>query len=189
MSRESGIRQRSRPVSPPSPAGGGDSTSAVRESSARERVDDYEVGYGKPPEHTRFKRGRSGNPKGRPKGSKNFKTLIDRELDAKVVIREAGKRQQLSKREVVAKQLVKKALEGQDRAIAAIIKLDEALEAVMKAHEAAGEAAATEESLDEDDRAILADFTAQILEKHGRTGGQAADGTAGDANETEEVEP
>ncbi len=189
MSRESGIRQRSRPVSRPSSPAADATVAASPDSSARERVDEYAVGYGKPPRNTRFKPGRSGNSKGRPKGSKNFKTLIDRELDAKVVIREAGKRQQLSKREVVAKQLVKKALEGQDRAIAAIIKLDEALEAVMKAHEAAGEAAATEESLDEDDRAILADFTAQILEKHGRTGGQAADGTAGDANETEEVEP
>ncbi len=180
------IRHRSRPVSDASAPVGSDKIPVSPTPSARERVDEYAVGYGKPPEHTRFKRGRSGNPKGRPKGSKNFKTLIDRELDAKVVIREAGKRQQLSKREVVAKQLVKKALEGQDRAIAAIIKLSEELEAVVKAYEAAGEAAATEESLDEDDRAILADFTAQILEKHGRTSGQAADGAAGDAHETEE---
>jgi stress response protein YsnF len=32
---------------------------------------DYDVGYGKPPKHSRFKKGKSGNPAGRPKGSKN----------------------------------------------------------------------------------------------------------------------
>jgi hypothetical protein len=39
----------------------------------------YEVGYGKPPANTRFPRGLSGNPKGRPKGSKNLATIALRE--------------------------------------------------------------------------------------------------------------
>jgi hypothetical protein len=41
---------------------------------------DYEVGYGKPPKHTRFKPGQSGNPKGRPKASKDFRSLLHRAL-------------------------------------------------------------------------------------------------------------
>ena len=41
---------------------------------------DYEVGYGKPPRHTRFELGRSGNPQGRPGGSKNLLTLLNEAL-------------------------------------------------------------------------------------------------------------
>jgi hypothetical protein len=68
----------------------------------------YEVGYGKPPRHTRFEKGRSGNPAGRPPGSKNFRTLISAALDEKVQIVENGRRRQISKREVIAQQLVNK---------------------------------------------------------------------------------
>ena len=47
-----------------------------------EKQDDYEVGYGKPPRHTWFKKGQSGNPRGRPCGSKNLKTLLSEALRA-----------------------------------------------------------------------------------------------------------
>ena len=43
-------------------------------------TDAYEVGYGKPPRHTRFPKGRSGNPKGRPPRSKNIGALLTRAL-------------------------------------------------------------------------------------------------------------
>ena len=42
---------------------------------------DYEVGYGKPPRHTRFKRGRSGNPRGRHPGSRNLSTVLSEALN------------------------------------------------------------------------------------------------------------
>jgi hypothetical protein len=42
---------------------------------------DYEVGYGKPPRHSRFVKGQSGNPRGRPPGAKNMKTLLTKALN------------------------------------------------------------------------------------------------------------
>ena len=45
-----------------------------------DKESDYEVGYGKPPRHSRFVKGRSGNPRGRPPGTKNLKTLLSEAL-------------------------------------------------------------------------------------------------------------
>lgn len=76
----------------------------------------YQVGYQKPPSHTRFKPGVSGNAKGRPKGSRNFSTVIDRELNTRIEVTENGKRRRISKREAVVKQTVNKAAAGDPKA-------------------------------------------------------------------------
>jgi len=69
---------------------------------------DYKVGYKKPPLHTRFQKGQSGNPRGRPRGSKNLSTLLTDALNEPVVVTEDGKRRKISKRELGIRQLVNK---------------------------------------------------------------------------------
>ncbi len=73
---------------------------------------DYEVGYGKPPKATQFKKGRSGNPKGRPKGAKGVNASLKRELETKVTVREGSHELRISKAEAIAKRLTAGALKG-----------------------------------------------------------------------------
>ena len=77
----------------------------------------YVVGYGQPPKHSQFKKGQSGNPNGRPKGSLNVASVLERTLREKVIINENGKRQEITKLEAALKQLVNKAAAGDLRAV------------------------------------------------------------------------
>jgi hypothetical protein len=73
---------------------------------------DYEVGYGKPPKHTRFKKGKSGNSKGRPKGRKNTDRILRSLMDKKVSVRENGTTRELPLSEALVLRLFEKALNG-----------------------------------------------------------------------------
>lgn len=75
----------------------------------------YEVGYKKPPKHSRFKKGRSGNLKGRPKGRKNMRTILKDILDRNVTIRENGRTRRVKFPEAFANQLAVTALSGSTR--------------------------------------------------------------------------
>lgn len=81
----------------------------------------FEVGYGKPPRHTQFAKGKSGNPKGRGKGVRNFATEIQEELNTRVPITENGIRKKITKRKAVAKQLVNKAAAGDPKSIPVLL--------------------------------------------------------------------
>jgi Family of unknown function (DUF5681) len=112
------------------------------------RDSDYQVGYGKPPQHTRFKRGESGNPTGRPKGSKNLTTLLEKELKQRVVVTENGRRRRITKQEAMVKHLVNKAVSG-DRPLMQLL-LDE-----IRLLEARAASSPSGTNLDEADREVM----------------------------------
>jgi hypothetical protein len=78
---------------------------------------DYHVGYGKPPPHTRFVKGQSGNPRGRPPGTKNMGTLLNQALNELVVVTDQGGRRKVSKREAIVTQLVNRSAKADFKAI------------------------------------------------------------------------
>jgi len=85
-------------------------------ADAADEGDQYKVGYGRPPKPHQFPKGRSGNPKGRPKGARGLKTDLKAELTSLVAITENGKTKKITKQQVVLKSLVAKAAKGDTKA-------------------------------------------------------------------------
>ncbi|MBV8397618.1 MAG: hypothetical protein JOZ17_02615 [Acetobacteraceae bacterium] len=103
---------------------------------------DYDVGYGKPPLDTRFQKGRSGNPKGRPRGKKNMSTLLSAALDASIIVVENGRRKKITKREALITQLVNKSASADLKATQIVLAMLRELDGL--ADGTAGAAAFTE---------------------------------------------
>jgi hypothetical protein len=82
-----------------------------------EKAGSYKVGYRRPPKHGQFKKGQSGNPKGRPKGTQNLATVLASELRERVVINENGQRRTVTKMVAATKQLVNRAAGGDIKAL------------------------------------------------------------------------
>jgi len=117
---------------------------------------DYKVGYGKPPEHSRFKPGQSANPAGRKKGVPNFKTDVENTLHLPVQLSEAGKTKRVSTQQAALSRLKQKALGGDGRA------LDRALKLASKQSDEA-ESSETAGPMDAVDHAILTAFVEEVL--------------------------
>ena len=81
------------------------------------------VGYKKPPTHSRFKPGQSGNPKGRSRKRKGSAQLLQEVLDATCIVSEKGVAKKISLQQLVYKVLVANAVKGQPRASAQLFKL------------------------------------------------------------------
>ncbi|MBX3531901.1 MAG: hypothetical protein KF849_14930 [Rhizobiaceae bacterium] len=100
----------------------------AEEPRGRGAVASYDVGYGRPPRATRFRKGRSGNPKSRPKGSRSAKSLLEQALAAPVSISEGGTTRVIEQRMALFKSLVARAIKGDARAAALVVRLMEQLE-------------------------------------------------------------
>lgn len=83
----------------------------------------YEVGYRKPPKHTRFKPGQSGNPKGRKPGSRNVMTLLEQILFDTVKVRENGKVRHVPAIQACLINVRNQALKGDPKAMDRLFKL------------------------------------------------------------------
>ena len=127
---------------------------------------EYSVGYGRPPRNTQFKKGQSGNPKGRPSGSKNLSTLLDQALSAEVLATENGKRLKVTKREAMITQLVNKGASGDPRAIKLLLDEMRLIEIRMEA------SSPDSSSFDEGDREVMRLLRERVqrLVQHPETG-------------------
>jgi Family of unknown function (DUF5681) len=115
---------------------------------------DYSVGYGKPPTHSQFRPGQSGNPAGRRKGVRNLMTDVKRTLKVPISVKEGGRSRKISTQEGALLVLREKALKGDARA------LDRLIELAKHFNNEPSDTAAP--ALSADDQAMLADYRAEV---------------------------
>jgi hypothetical protein len=85
--------------------------------------DTYAVGYGRPPLHSRFKRGQSGNTKGRQKQSRNMRTVLQQVLSEDMQIREGGRVRRMPAFEALVRTTLSRAFKGDPKAMASLLVL------------------------------------------------------------------
>jgi len=85
--------------------------------------DGFAVGYKKPPQHSRFQPGRSGNPRGKQNGVRNFSTDVKRTLEVPVRLNDQGRARRVSTQEAALLRLREKALNGDARSIVQMLEL------------------------------------------------------------------
>lgn len=115
----------------------------------------YIVTRGKPPRETQFKPGKSGNPKGRPKGTREIVTLLEQELDRMIEVTQQGRTIKLTRRQVIVRRIIEKAMQGEPKAIATCLAVESSKAAKGKA--AGATMAEFDAQLSEDDK-ILQSF-------------------------------
>lgn len=87
------------------------------------RSSPYNVGYRRPPKSTRFKKGRSGNPKGRPTGSKNVSSVLLDVIGQKIPVTENGRTRRVPVFEVILRRLANDAMRNEPRAVKLLLSL------------------------------------------------------------------
>ena len=111
------VRQRIRPT-PRTP------DPKVRPSRGASETS-YAVGYRKPPAHSRFKPGESGNPKGRKKDAKGMKTLAKQMLTERISVRTAGGTKKMTRMDALLHKMVELGMKGNPRMLLGLVQLYE----------------------------------------------------------------
>jgi hypothetical protein len=89
--------------------------------AGRANTSDAEIGHGKPPREHQFKQGKSGNPRGRPKGAKSETTILQGLLNRKIEIREAGRDRKITVLEAILLRFAEDALKGNTKTAAFLL--------------------------------------------------------------------
>lgn len=126
------------------------------------------VGYCNPPAHSRFKKGHSGNPQGRPKGTHNIGKVLERTLREKVIINENGRRKTVTKLEAAIKQVTNKAASGDLKALQLLSAL------VRSSEERERQAPSEVSSFDEADDKVVMGILKRLEASKGEQQGETA---------------
>ncbi len=90
------------------------------ETSADPRDKAYAIGYRRPPRHSQFQPGHSGNPSGRAKRSRNLSTILKAVLEEPITIREGERTRRVPRMEALVRTLYSQAVKGDPKAVSAI---------------------------------------------------------------------
>lgn len=144
-----------------------DKKKRVRSRTRKSTESEYDVGYKKPPRSGQIKPGERRNPNGRPKGSKNFNTVLRQLMEKPMTLTIDGTQIKVSGREAIAYRVFQKAVAGDARCIDILRSIDAQFEADLA--ESRQKTASEKEASSSDD-AILADFI-KSMSKKGKNNG------------------
>jgi hypothetical protein len=126
----------------------------------------YEVGYGRPPLHSRFQKGQSGNPKGKPKGAANYRTDARKFIGTQVKVTIGGKKTIVSKQMAAMMVLWDQVMKRDARALARFLDLAREVN-----NEDIANIATTMQS--EEDAKIMENLKARLLARRKKDGGES----------------
>jgi hypothetical protein len=111
-----------------------------------------DIGYGKPPRAYQFEPGKSGNPKGRPKGAKSADTVLHELLQQRISLNERGKTRRITILEGILRRIAEDCLKGNIKSVAFVLNRLQAMPP--------GET--DESALSEDEQTVLKTYLKQF---------------------------